>query len=237
MLSARGELHAEPRPPQLQLLLERGEAFEDDVLERMRDEGLSVISLNDSKATRKERAASTIEAMRNGYDVIHQGCFANGERVGYPDFLIRTDEPSSLGDWSYEVHDAKLGGHARPAHIFQLLFYTDELERLQGRRPERMHLILGNDERPSFDPADFDAYSARVRAAFLARQAELETGAEPAYPYPVPECDFCPWWHVCRAGRRITSRWSRTSSVARGSRSRPRVCTTSPRSPGWITRS
>jgi uncharacterized protein len=134
---------------------------------------------------------------------------------GLPDFLIRIEEPSDLGGWSYEVHDAKLGGHARPAYIFQLLFYTDELERLQGRRPERMHLILGNDERPSFDPTDFDAYSARVRAAFLARQAELEAGATPAYPYPVPECHFCPWWHVCADKRREEDHISLVANLQR----------------------
>jgi uncharacterized protein len=215
MLNARGELDAKPRPPQLQLLLERGEVFEDGVLDRMRADGLRVISLDDRNASRKERAARTLDAMRSGYDVIHQGCFVNDDWVGYPDFLIRTDGPSDLGAWSYEVHDAKLGGHARPAYIFQLLFYTDELERLQGRRPERMYLILGNDERPSFDPTDFDAYSARVRAAFLARQAELEAGATPAYPYPVPECHFCPWWHVCADKRREEDHISLVANLQR----------------------
>ena len=53
--------------------------------------------------------------MREGREVIHQGCFLHDGWVGYPDFLIRIDEPSDLGAWSYEVHDAKLGGHAKPA--------------------------------------------------------------------------------------------------------------------------
>lgn len=114
ILERRGELDAKRRPPQLQLLLERGEVFEDGVVERMRTEGLRVISLDERGATRKERAARTVAAMRDGYDVIHQGCFANEQWVGYPDFLIRLEEPSDVGDWSYEVHDAKLGGHAHP---------------------------------------------------------------------------------------------------------------------------
>jgi hypothetical protein len=153
--------------------------------------------------------------MRDGYDVIHQGCFLSDESVGYPDFLIKIDEPSDLGTWSYEVHDAKLGGHPRPAYIFQLLFYTDQLERLQGRRPERMHLILGNDERPGFSPGDFEAYAARVRAAFLERQAQLEAGAEPAYPYPVAECASCPWWRVCVDKRRAEDHISLVANLQR----------------------
>ncbi|MGZ6633304.1 MAG: TM0106 family RecB-like putative nuclease [Solirubrobacteraceae bacterium] len=215
MLERRGELGAKRKPPQLQLLLQRGEAFEDGVLKRMRAEKLRVISLADAKGTLNERGARTLSAMREGYDVIHQGCFVSDGWVGYPDFLVRIEAPSDLGAWSYEVHDAKLGGHARPAYIFQLLFYTDELERLQGRRPERMHLILGNDDRPSFEPADFEAYAAHVRAAFLARQKELEDGAPPAYPYPVPECDFCPWWHVCRDKRREEDHISLVANLQR----------------------
>jgi uncharacterized protein len=215
MLERRGELNATRRPPEMQLLLERGEKFENQVLERMRADGLRVISLDDAKTARTERATRTLEAMRAGYDVIHQGCFVSDEWVGYPDFLIKTDEPSDLGPWSYEVHDSKLGGHARPAYIFQLLFYTEALERLQGRRPATMHLILGNDERPGFDPSDFEAYAARVRAAFLARQVELEAGAPPTYPYPVGECDFCPWWHVCRDKRRDEDHISLVANLGR----------------------
>ena len=78
-----------------------------------------------------------------------------------------------------------------------------------------MHLILGNDEQPSFDPADFDAYSAQVRAAFLARQAELEAGAAPAYPYPVAACGFCPWWHVCADKRREEDHISLVANLQR----------------------
>jgi predicted RecB family nuclease len=215
MLDRRGELDAKRQPPQMQLLVARGETFEEDVLGRMIAEGLRVISLEDPAVSREERAERTVAAMRDGYDVIHQGCFVNDGWVGYPDFLIKVDELSDLGGWSYEVHDAKLGGHARPAYIFQLLFYTNELERLQGHRPQRMHLILGNGERQGFPPEDFEAYAARVRAAFLMRQAELETGAEPAYPYPVGECAFCPWWHVCRDKRREEDHISLVANLQR----------------------
>ena len=99
-------------------------------------------------ATGGARSSARSVAMRGGREVIHQGCFVRDGWVGYPDFLIRVDEPSDLGAWSYEVYDAKLGSQPQPGHIFQLLFYTDELTRIQGRRPERMHLMLGDGERP-----------------------------------------------------------------------------------------
>ena len=81
-----------------------------------------------------------------------------------------------------------------------------------------MHLILGNGERPPFDPSDFDAYAARVRAAFLARQAELEAGADARLPVPGRRVRLLPLVAASAptsAATRTTSRWSRTSSAAR----------------------
>ena len=54
-----------------------------------------------------------------------------------------------------------------------------------------------------------------VRAAFLARQAELEAGAVPAYPYPVAACGFCPWWHVCADKRREEDHISLVANLQR----------------------
>jgi hypothetical protein len=78
MLERRGEFDAERRPPDQQLLMERGEIVEDDVLDRMHAEGIRVISLDTPNAPRQERAARTIDAMRDGYDVIHQGAGESG---------------------------------------------------------------------------------------------------------------------------------------------------------------
>lgn len=215
ILERRGELGEERRPPRLNLLFERGERHEDAVVEGLKAEGLDVLSLDDPEASVEQRAHRTVEAMREGRDVLHQACFANGEWVGYPDFLIRVKEPSDLGPWSYEVHDAKMGRHARPSHVFQLLFYTDELERIQGVRPERMHLMLGDGERPELAPSDFEAYSAVVRDAFTARYAQLAAGDDPVYPYPVAACQFCHWWHVCERKRRDDDHLSLVANLHR----------------------
>jgi uncharacterized protein len=205
LLDRRGELEAERRPPAMELLFERGRRHEDEVLAGLRAEGRDVLSLIDEDAGRPELAARTLAAMREGREVIHQGCFLRDGWVGFPDFLIRIDEGSALGPWSYEVHDAKLGRRARPRHVFQLLFYTDELERLQGVRPARMHVMLGDGARPELRPEDFDAYAARIRATFVARHEELARPApDPpvAYPYRVGACELCPWWQHCEDRRR-----------------------------------
>jgi uncharacterized protein len=153
--------------------------------------------------------------MRAGRGVIHQACFLHAGWLGYADFLVRIDAPAADWPWSYEVHDAKLARHPKPNYVFQLLFYTEQVERIQGTRPRRMHLILGDGEQPPFAPEDFDAYAAQVRAHFLERRAELAGGAQPAYPYPVADCDFCPWWRHCADKRRADDHLSGVAQLQR----------------------
>ena len=217
ILERRGQMRGLRLLPDMSLLFERGDRHEDAVVAGLAAEGLDVVALEDKDATVEERAERTIAAMREGRGILHQGCFARDGWLGYPDFLIRIDKPSDLGAWSYEVYDAKLGSHPQPRHIFQLLFYTDELERLQGGRPERMHLMLGDGTAPAFAPDDFAAYAARVRAEFEDRFAEL-AGLEPdpAYPYRVSECQFCHWWKVCSDRRRADDHVSLVANLHRG---------------------
>lgn len=56
----------------------------------------------------------------------------------------------AFGDYSYEVIDTKLARQAKPAFVVQLCLYSDLLARLQGRPPERMHVVLGTGERQTF---------------------------------------------------------------------------------------
>jgi len=199
--------------PDADIIFERGLRHETEFLEELRA-GRDVLSL-ETGGDPRPRAHETEAAMRAGREVIHQACFLHDGWVGYADFLVRIDEASDLGAWSYEVHDAKLARHPKPHYIFQLLFYTEQVERIQGPRPKRMHLILGDGERPPFQPEEFDAYAAQVRTHFLARRHELFAGAAPAYPYPVPDCDFCPYWRHCKDLRRADDHLSLVASLSR----------------------
>jgi len=212
LLEKRGELDAERRPPRLQLLLDQGQRHEQAVLDGLLAEGHDVVAIPEDAAV-DERARLTLEAMRSGRDVIYQACFDTGEWIGYPDFLFRSDEPSRDWAWSYEIHDAKLSSTARPDHVFQLLFYADALEAIQGLRPRRLHLILGSGEEPALDPEDFDAYAGGIRRLFVERYGELAAGDEPAYPYPVSACEFCHWWHVCEDKRRADDHLSLVANL------------------------
>ena len=198
-------------------LRERGLAHEARVLDGHREQGRRVVEI-EAGGTFAERAAATAAAMRDGADVIYQACLQHDGWVGFPDFLVRVDEPhSALGPFSYEVHDAKLARDSRPGYVFQLLFYDRELTRIQGVRPRWMHLVLGDGVRHSYRPEEFAAYGERVRRRYVERRAELAAGngARVTYPYKVEHCQFCPWWKRCADRRRADDHVSLVANVNR----------------------
>jgi len=164
--------HGGPKPPKFpdpgaEVLRQRGHQHESEILARYRDRGLDVAELEKPDWSEGRDGAwsaywaRTLEAMRQGKDVIYQACLFDGRFLGLPDFLVRVDRPSELGDWSYEVVDAKLARSAKVGAVLQICFYSEMLERDQGRTPERMHLALGG--RPA-DGAGFEAANGRGAA-------------------------------------------------------------------------
>jgi len=169
----RVNLHAD-------LIRQKGEEHERRYLERLRVAGLMVAM--------PQTAEETEEAIRRaGADVIYQAQFEHAGWRGIADFLER------LPDGSYEVVDTKLARHARPEHVLQLCFYTEQLARIQGREPELMHVVTGIGERETFRPEDYGAYYRRLRQRFVAA-IENQT---PTYPYPVEHCGLCDFLELC----------------------------------------
>ena len=212
---ARGEIALRKAPrPDAELLAERGRQHEAAFLQELVDTGHDVAEI-DADAGAETAAAATIDAMRAGREVVYQAAFADDGWHGYADFLVRVEEPSALGSWSYEAYDAKLATHPKPYFIFQLLFYTEQIARIQGRWPENMRLVLGDGQRPAFRPRDFLAYATRVRERYLEGLGAYGDGAQPPYPYPVAHCDYCDWWAHCRDKRRADDHLSLVAFLSR----------------------
>src|SRR5205085_11453040 len=110
--------------------------------------------------------AETVAAMRGGVDIIYQGAFFDGRWRCHPDFLIRVDLPSKLGDYSYEVADAKLARRAKAAAVLQCCVYSEQLAAIQGIDPEQFKLILGNNNEEDFRLRDYGAYYRSVKRRF-----------------------------------------------------------------------
>src|SRR6185436_8869163 len=198
--------------PEIDLIAKRGVAHEQAYLAELRASGRSVVEIQrDGSAARagdelRSAAAETEAAMRAGHDVIYQATFFDGRWRGHADFLLRVETPSGLGSWSYEVADTKLARRAKAGAILQVCSYVEQLARVQGLTPERLHLVLGGSAREtvSYRVADFMAYYRRIKHEFEA----AVTAGEPVYPVtatypdPVEHCDVCRWNVHCRGQRR-----------------------------------
>ena len=178
------------------LLQKKGLEHEAAYLETIRKEHEVVeIPKNHSLS---DKARLTVKAMESGASVIYQGVFLEYPWRGDADFLFKCDGPSKWGDYGYEVLDAKLARTARPKHIIQLCAYCDLLAKVQGTRPQKMHLFLGDGQRYAFDVSDFFYYYARTKKRFEKYAQNLP---ERSYPEPCGHCGFCPWHGEC------TARW------------------------------
>jgi predicted RecB family nuclease len=170
-----------------------------DVIRRKGDEheaaylaslGPDVISIGNPWETGWDGAArDTEQAMTDGAPVVYQATFVDGDWRGLADFVVR--QP----DRTYEALDTKLARHARPAHIIQLCFYTEQIARIQGSMPHAMHVVTGAGEKETFDPNDYLAFYRRLRGRFL----DAVTNSTPTYPYPVEHCGLCDFLSLCKA--------------------------------------
>ena len=201
--------------PRREALAEAGRVHEGAILERYRAEGRTVETI-DSAGGFAPRGERTLTAMRRGVEVIYQGQLGNGSWSGYPDFLVRVPGRSDLGDWSYEVVDAKLAAAAKADAVLQIAVYSRLLEQAQGAAPEAMVLALGDGEVERFRVPDFAAFERALRKRFE------EHCTEPAEPYPEPVelCPRCDWNHVCKDRRHEDDHLSLVAGATRHQRER-----------------
>jgi uncharacterized protein len=181
--------------PSLRALQQRGEEFESDYIKYLKDSGKTVVEI--SKGETKEAAAQTVEAMKQGADVIYQARLEQDTWNGWADFLIRVDKAGKFGSWSYEVMDTKLAKETKAGAILQISLYSEMLEKLQGSMPEYMHIKNPTGEH-RYRVDDFAAYYR------LMKRNLLQTIKQPKenYPDPVAHCDICRWWQRCNQKRR-----------------------------------
>jgi predicted RecB family nuclease len=193
---ARGEL-VEPHleSPHRDLIFRKGNEHEAAYLARLEAEGRSIVRLptpDDDDFDPIEARRLTEEAIRSAEpDVIYQPFLTDGRWRGFADFLEK--QPNG----GYEPVDTKLARSAKPAHLLQLCFYAEQLERIAGRPVERIHVENGRGERETFRAAEVGAYYRRIRERFLASiEREPET-----YGWPCDHCGICDFRALCYAQR------------------------------------
>ncbi len=177
------------------MLTEKGIEFEEKHLQEIKNQGKTVSEINTDDPHAEKH---TIDAMNAGLDVIYQARLKEDSKwSGWADFLKKVDKPSDLGDWSYEVWDAKLANETKAGTILQIGLYSERVAQIQGITPEYMGVIKPEGE----EHYRYDEYAAYIR--LVKRNLEKAiANDEDTYPEPVSHCDICRWWKNCNAIRR-----------------------------------
>jgi predicted RecB family nuclease len=188
----------------IEALSRRGDAHEARVLAEFEAQEWKVEQIPKEGVDFQARAELTELALDSGVDIIYQGVLRRGNRLGLPDFLIRSDllEEES-GGTGYEVCDAKLARSAKAKAVLQSIFYSRLLYEVAGIEPRNIHLELGNGERATFRVKDYAAYERQVDR--LLQEFIVEEPTFPpndTYPEPVEHCAVCRWRSACVQRRR-----------------------------------
>ncbi len=177
---------------QIHLLREKGFEHEHKRLDIFRQQGMSVVEIQDKQPLR-ERVEATREALASGADIIYQAALHSGKWHGYADFL-RRKEVAGADRPVYEALDTKLSRTAAPAHIIQICVYTELLTAAQGFPPASMYLILGDNSEAAFRFSDFAHYFRVARRRF----EDFVSRPHPeSYPEPCRACERCRWRDLC----------------------------------------
>ena len=155
----------DPEDGLLNVLQNRGLGHEKVQEALFQSQGLSVQKIE--AANRELKKQATLQAMKNGVDVIVQAYLEKGEFFGYADFLVKVPGQSELGDYHYEVWDTKLSNKTKPEFIIQLCCYSDMLSAMQGRLPDSVVVVLGSGEQNRFNLIDYVYYYCALKENFL----------------------------------------------------------------------
>lgn len=162
-------LLAEQMDPEDSLLLhlrKKGFEHEDDFVRSLQEAGADVAAIVEGDLD--DMRDQTLEAMRAGQEIITQAYLTMDRFAGKADFLVKVPGASRLGDFHYEVWDTKLSRKLKPYFAIQLCCYAEMLETLQGRRPDNIAVVLGDNTKRVLSVASYFAYYQSLKQSFLA---------------------------------------------------------------------
>jgi predicted RecB family nuclease len=201
--------------PTLAIIARKGQLHEQAVLARLEASGVAVVRIDEGDGSRAglERAAqATRQAMRAGAQAIYQATLLDGRWMGRADFLMRTDVPSGLGSWSYDVADAKLAVREKAAFVVQLCVYADLVASVQGALPRTITALLGDGNDVPYVTERYVAYARAARARFEAAVDGLDAAL---VPDRVAACGTCAWAETCDAARRNVDHLALVAGIRR----------------------
>ena len=126
------------------LRIQKGILHEDLYFKKLKKKYTKVKDIKSLKnLSKEEKNKETLNALKEGYEIIYGGWLSHGNWSGELDFLeINKNIKSNLGDYSYEIIDTKNSSKVRGDHLYQLGVYVDLLKEAQGILPEKFYILL-----------------------------------------------------------------------------------------------
>lgn len=179
--------------PAIAILHKKGLDHEAEYLEYLRKQGKKISDLSE-----RHSMHATIEAMKEGYDVIFQAPLSQNKWFGIADFLIKVEGKSNLGKYHYEVQDTKLSSETKAGNVLQLCYYTQIIGELQGRVPGHMTIVKPDlTDTFAFDPFQFNDFQFYHKAVKEEFEGVIAGPPKETYPVPCSRCEICRWWKDC----------------------------------------
>ncbi len=190
----------DPINPFVQLLWEKGTAYEEEVISRLKQEFINLRFLPD-----KEKEEKTLKAMQEGVPLIYGGRICADDLLGAPDLLRHNGNGYVAGDIKSGtgLEGDEDDGKPKKTYAVQLALYTDILERLKLSANRRPFIWDINGEEIIYDLDEsqgvrnpktwWGEYQETLNFARAIRDKKAET--EPAYS---STCKLCHWYNNCK---------------------------------------
>lgn len=159
------------------ILQQKGIHHERVFLQKLLSENRDVYDVS----SEPDKFTATIEAMKEGREVIYQGALRDGQFLGYADFLVKTAGDSQLGNYHYEPWDTKLALKSKPYFLVQLACYADLLCLIQNVLPKNIYVVLGNQQLQAFRTEDYIYYYRQLRQALIKQQENWDKSKPPDF--------------------------------------------------------
>ena len=177
------------------LRIERGNIHEKEYFKELKKKFKKTLNLKDQKLTKEEKISKTVQAMKEGFEIIFGGWLKRDKWSGEFDFLIiNKDQKSKFGDYSYEVIDTKYSNKPKPDHIIQLGSYTFMLEETQGVLPKKFIIVLKNMVQEEVQVHQVNQFFKKTRENY---EKFIETLVNKTKPEKCSACETCEWLDRC----------------------------------------
>ena len=176
-----------------QLRFDKGNIHEAKYFEKLKKKYSKVKDIK--KLKNVDKFKETLNAMKQGYEIIYGGWLTDGKWSGEADFLeINKKKKSSFGDYFYEVIDTKNSKKIRGDHIYQVGVYSDLLKKSQGIPSENLYILLkdGKKEKVKLNEID-DVFNSHKEKY----EQFLKNGVDKTKPEKCSFCTFCDWSDEC----------------------------------------